>query len=356
DIRTYSRVTSINVDQGAVRSVDYVDTLTGTAHQVDVLSVVNAAGPWVDAVLSVAPGKSPQLIGGTKGSHIIVSAFDGAPHDAFYVEAATDGRPFFIIPWNGLYLIGTTDIRFEGDIAALRASREEVDYLLRETNRVFPNARLTSDAIHYAYSGVRPLPYREKGPESAITRRHIIKENSEIARGMISIIGGKLTTYRHLAEQTVKQLGKLLGRKLPACRTQNALLAGAYRLAEARAALESFAELSQAGVARLLRIYGGRAIQVLELAKTEPRLSKTIDANKSVMTAEVVFALREELARTLTDIVYRRLMLGFGADQGRELYQDIADIAAAELGWSDEQRAAELNALSAYSDSFVGEY
>jgi len=353
EIRTYSKVTAINIEDAAVRSVGFTDTLTGEQQEIEARVVVNAGGPWVDEVLGTAPRKSPQLIGGTKGSHIIVGAFEGAPRDAFYVEAAADGRPFFIIPWNGLYLIGTTDIRFEGDIAALRASHEEVDYLLKESNRVFPQAKLTVDDIHYAYSGVRPLPYREHGPESAITRRHIIKENRNVARGLVSIIGGKLTTYRNLAEQTVDRVGKLLGRKLADCRTHDTLLPGAYRLGEARDALESLELLTQPGVERMLAVYGGRAANVVSLARSEPPLARAIDPIGTVLAAEVVFAIREEMARTLTDIVFRRLMLGFGANQGRELYEAIADLAAGEMQWSKEERRAQLDALTAYSDSFV---
>ncbi len=304
-------------------------------------------------MLGTTGQQTPRLIGGTKGSHIIVGPFEGAPEDAYYVEAAKDNRPFFIIPWNGQYLIGTTDIRYEGDLSNVRASREEVDYLLAETNRVFPQAQLGIDDIHYAYAGVRPLPYRDKGPESAITRKHIIKVNRTIARGLISIIGGKLTTYRKLAEQTVNRVGKLLGRRLPECRTEDTLLPGAYRLDEARAALDAIDELSGPGAGRLLAIYGGRALGVAELARNEPPLQRAIDNNNSVLAAEVVFAIREEMAQTLADIVFRRIMIGFDADQGRPLYEMVAAIAASELGWTDGERHAQLESLQAYADSLL---
>lgn len=352
EIRTYSQVIRIRVERGAVASIVVEDSVTGEHREIAVKSIVNAAGPWVDQVLETAARPIPKLIGGTKGSHIVVGSFDGAPSDACYVEAAADGRPFFIIPWNELYLIGTTDIRYDGDLAEIRASRAEIDYLLAETNRVFPAAALGLDDIYYAYAGVRPLPRREKGPESAITRRHIIKNNRKIARGLISIIGGKLTTYRNLAEQTVNRVGKLLGRQLPECRTQDNLLPGAYRLDEARLALESFKGLSAKGVERLLSIYGGRAIELIDLATAEPPLQKTVDEERSVLAAEVVFSIREEMARTLIDIVHRRTMIGLAADQGRALYEVIAAIAADEFGWNDSQRHAELRALHAYSDSF----
>lgn len=342
EICTYHRVERIRIDGGAVTGLDYVDTLSGEEKHCEASIIVNAAGPWVDQVLMATGKPTKKLIGGTKGSHIVVSAFEGAPKDAYYVEAAADGRPFFIIPWNGLYLIGTTDIRFDGDLNAVRASDAEVDYLLKETNRVFPAADLARDDIHYAYAGVRPLPRRERGPESSISRKHIIRKNRRIARGLISIIGGKLTTYRNLAEQTVDRLGKVLGRKLPDCRTQETLLPGAYRIEEARDRLTAMDDLSVTDVERLLGLYGGRSIELATLADGE---------SCSLLEAEVLFAIREEMARTLADIVHRRLMIGFDADQGRAKYEKIASVAAAELAWDVDERDAQLSTLIAYSDS-----
>ena len=352
DVRTYSRVTGIRPEAKSAYALTFEDSPSGESASVSAKVVVNAGGPWVDSVLETSGITGRRLIGGTKGSHIIVGKFEGAPADAFYVEAARDQRPFFIIPWNGQYLIGTTDIRYDGDPGEVRASPEEVEYLLSETNRVFPAARLTVDDIHYAYAGVRPLPYRDKGPESAITRKHIIRVNREIGRGVMSVIGGKLTTYRNLAEQVVDRAGRILRRKLPECRTESTLLPGAYRRDEAEEALKDPGELSAAGSARLQALYGGRVLDVLALAATEPPLQKAIDPARTVLAAEIVFAIRHELARCLEDIVYRRLMIGFDADQGRLLYEVIAAIAGAEFGWSEAERHAQLDALRVYSDSF----
>jgi glycerol-3-phosphate dehydrogenase len=342
-IFTYSEVTRIAVERGAVTGLEFVDRLTGAQSRCEASVVINAAGPWVDDVLATAAAPDRKFIGGTKGSHVIVSPFEGAPRDAYYVEAAADGRPFFIIPWNDLFLIGTTDIRFDEDLDEVRASGAEVDYLLEETNRVFPSAGLRRKDIHYAYAGIRPLPHRERGPESSITRKHIIKINRQLAQGLISIIGGKLTTYRNLAEQTVERVGKILGRKLPGCRTQETLLPGAYRLDEARSMLESKKGLAPADVERVLAIYGGRSIDLVELLD---------DGAASLLEAEVIFAIRDEMARNLTDIVYRRLMTGLDADQGRAQYDEIAAIAAREFNWSDAEKQSQLDALNSYSDSF----
>ena len=350
EIFLHSEVTCIEVDDGAVSAIVFEDP-QGHKRRAAVSVVVNAAGPWVDRVLDVAPRSARRLIGGTKGSHIIVGKFDGAPRDAFYVEAAADGRPFFIIPWYGQYLIGTTDIRYDGDLDHIRASGAEVDYLLNETNRVFPGAHLSRGDIHYAYAGVRPLPYKEKGPESAITRRHIIKRNSDVAEGLVSIVGGKLTTYRHLAEQAVDEVGKILRRRLPPCRTRDADLPGVFGLDASRAALEKTGLLSPAGVDRMIDVYGGRAFSLVALCEDEPGLARTLGEGRRILAAEVVLALREEFAQTLSDIVFRRMMIGFDADQACNLYEDIAAIAAAEAGWGSGHTKQQLEELGEYAES-----
>ncbi|MDH3748145.1 MAG: glycerol-3-phosphate dehydrogenase [Gammaproteobacteria bacterium] len=352
-IKTWHRVTRMNISSCRIQSIDWTNERTGEEGKLTASVVVNAGGPWVDRVLATVTSNANRLIGGTKGSHIIVGRFDGAPNEAFYVEASADGRPFFIIPWNEQMLIGTTDIRSDETLEELRASSAEVDYLLAESNRVFPNAKLDVSDIHYTYAGMRPLPHRKKGPESAITRKHIIKVNKKIARNLISIIGGKLTTYRNLAEQTVDRVGKLLQRRLPECRTHDTPLPGGWGLDEAKNALESFGELSEQCVKRLLEIYGRRAQALADFAISMSDADLTLDEAATVLAAEVRFAIREEFALTLADIVFRRTMIGLWPDQGRPLYESIANIAADELLWDERRRASELRSLIHYSDSML---
>ena len=118
-IETYCEVREIRTHKGRVSSLIYVDR-QGREHEINVRTVVNAAGPWVDEVLKAAPKRVKRFVGGTKGSHIVVGQFNGAPKNAFYVEAAADGRPIFIIPWNQQYLIGTTDIRYQDSLDHIR--------------------------------------------------------------------------------------------------------------------------------------------------------------------------------------------------------------------------------------------
>ena len=351
-IKNYSPVIGLNVKSGRLKSVHYLDHANGEEREVRATVVVNAAGPWVDRVLATVNRELPKYMGGTKGSHIVVPVFDGAPQSAVYAEAGSDGRPFFIIPWNGQFLIGTTDIRYTGDPGDARASDAEIDYLLTETNRLFPQANLQRQDIHFTYSGVRPLPRHESGPESAITRKHIIKKHSIRARGLVSIIGGKLTTYRNLAEQTVNHVNKKTGMKGSNCVTRTLPLPGANGLDEAHEALKSFVELSVEGKERLLQIYGGRSKQLIELAQSESALAVTLDQEKTILAAEVVFVIKQENAVTLVDIVYRRMMLGLSANQGIDVVDSLADVAAVHLNWSRHERKKQVQALHRYNLRF----
>ena len=350
DVRNYCPGIGINVSQGRVQSIHYLEQGSDQETEVTTRLIINAAGPWVDRVLATVNREIPRFMGGTKGSHIVVGRFEGAPGSAFYIEAQADGRPFFIIPWNGQYLIGTTDIRYHGDPADVVASEEEIRYLLDETNRVFPEAKLTVQDIHFAYAGVRPLPLRDKGPESAITRKHIIKKHRRVAKGLVSIIGGKLTTYRNLAEHAVDLAVRARRSGASACETRTMPLPGATGIEAAREKLRELNYLSQNGVKRLLQIYGGRAGRIARLAAAEPHLSHTVDDAASVLAAEVVFALRHEFAVNLTDIVHRRLMVGLSADQGLAMSEEIAAIAARESHWDNAEREQQLADLRQYND------
>jgi glycerol-3-phosphate dehydrogenase len=347
-VRNYSRVTAIEVREGQVKRILYSARKTGAEFAVDAKIVVNATGPWVDAVLATMNLSMPRLIGGTKGSHIIVGRFKAAPTDAFYVEAHADGRPLFIIPWNNQYLIGTTDIRYDGDPADASASTAEIEYLLAETNRIFPQANLGTQDIHYAYAGVRPLPRRSAGPESAITRKHIIRRHHD-AKGLWTVIGGKLTTYRSLSEDVVDRIVRKDGLKAGACRTREENLPGAKSLEEAEAELRQFQRLTPQCRERLLGVYGGRVRRILELARDDPRFCATVDPQQTVLAAEVVFSLRCEFATNLIDILHRRTMTGLAADLGASVAQGVAAVAATELGWTDAETQRQLAELRAYN-------
>jgi glycerol-3-phosphate dehydrogenase len=332
-LQTYTRVTRVRVERGRATGVDWQSArgLGGARAPL----VVNAAGPWVDEVLG--PIRHTRLIGGTKGSHIVVPPFRGAPAVGVYVEAGTDHRPFFILPWNDLLLIGTTDERFEGDPSTAEIDARERTYLAEETERVFPGAAGLASRVLYTSTGVRPLPHKRRGAEGAITRQHLVRRH-RAARGVYSIVGGKLTTHRALAEDVLAKLRSELPRPVSKYVTRDRPLPGALAAVE-RGALESelrgrFGELQ---ARRLLRVYGKSAADIAELA-ARPELVQRLDG-ADVLTAELVHALTKEWAVTLEDLLQRRCMAGLDADFGLRAAPAVA-AALRRLGIWDSARAA----------------
>jgi glycerol-3-phosphate dehydrogenase len=343
-VKTYAKVQKLIIEDGAVRGVEGLDVLAGETFAASGRMVVNASGPWVDQVLNEGT-HTRRLIGGTKGSHLIVAPFTGAPTTALYVEAETDSRPFFIIPWNGKYLIGTTDMPFAGDLDELEIEVEEIDYLLRETNRVIPVASLTRDSILYTYSGVRPLPYTKGKKEEAITRKHFIWESEEV-QGLFSIVGGKLTTYRKLSEQTVDLIFKKFGKDAPNCMTASAALPGASSQSPDVLGdrLKRAYRLSSRTSERLPRVYGTRASEILQLASEGTALLEVFDEETGAIAAEVVFAFKHDLAQTLSDCLLRRTMVGLNSRCGLDAVEAAASIAQKHLGWSESRAHQETDA------------
>jgi glycerol-3-phosphate dehydrogenase len=334
-VKTYTRVTRIRVDAGRVSGVDW-RTAQGAAGAASAPLVVNAAGPWVDEVLG--PIKHTRLIGGTKGSHLIAAPFAGAPRAGVYVEAGSDARPLFILPWNDLLLVGTTDERFDGDAGAASIDEDEFAYLVRETERVFPGAAGLAQRVLYTHTGVRPLPFRPRGAEGAITRRHLIRRH-RAARGLHSIVGGKLTTHRALAEDVLKVLWRDLPPQSRVRPTRHRPLPGAL---DARDRDELLAELGATLGAtqadRLWHVYGGSAAAIASLAKARD-LGATIDPASAVLVAELVYACETEWAAKLDDILQRRCMAGLGVDFGVGAAEPAARWLR-QLGFWDEARAA----------------
>jgi len=252
-----------------------------------------------------------------------------------------------MIPWNDKYLIGTTDIRYEGDLDNVQISSDEIDYLLRETNRVFPIAKLAREQILYTYSGVRPLPFTDDKDEQGITRRHFIRVHPKLP-GLFSIVGGKLTTYRSLAEETVNlvlEMPQLHLARSANCATAHQPLPGAAtsNFDSFCASFKKHSYLPQATTERWLQIYGTRASQLLDLIEQDASLSEAFDSETGALAAEIVFAFRNELATSLADCLLRRTMVGLNSSCGLTAINAAGAIAQKYLDWSRERVASEID-------------
>ena len=354
-VLTYAEVDGLVSEAQNGRGVRFTDRLTGERHTLGGRIVVNAAGPWVDAVLASDKRIKQRFIGGTKGSHLVVRPFPGAPKDVVYYESHKDGRLVLVIPWGEQYLIGTTDQRFEGDPEAARADAGEVAYLLGEVNRLVPGAKLQESDILYTYSGVRPLPFVPDKSEWNVSRSHVIKDHAPEHRGLLSIIGGKLTTYRSLAEETVDIVFKQLGLKARRCITTTLLFPGAHvqDWAGFRTDLVRTSGLPQAAIDRLVGIYGSRATDIIALGRDEPQLLEPLGPGDDAIGAELVFTFTNEFARTLTDVLLRRTMIGHRAGSGVEVAERAADILASRAGWERERRDREVADYRRYVERYA---
>jgi glycerol-3-phosphate dehydrogenase len=351
DVFNYTEVTALERDNNRIQKLICEDKLTGKTFTVtgnsDVM-VINTAGPWVDRVCqrgshegdSQPIGKTRKM-GGTKGSHIIVERVPGANDEAFYVEAKSDGRPFFILPWLDKYLIGTTDIPFKGDLDRVKADNEEIDYLLQETNNIFPNANLSRQDVLFTYSGVRPLPNEEGKKPGSITRKHIIYDHTkEGVSNLISLIGGKLTTYRNVGEEIVDLVWQKTARKpqpsttaqipLPGC-----ILAGDAKIQKAIALYQD--RLSAKTINYLFSVYGARAEEVLALTSDNWELATKISADLPDIKAQIVYAVESEMAQNLVDIARHRTTLAMNGHYGLDLLPVITETLNKYCGWNKER-------------------
>jgi glycerol-3-phosphate dehydrogenase len=323
---------------GAGTGVRVHDRESGGAFVVHAANVVNATGVWADRLRPeelYSEAEVPRIVP-SRGTHITVS-LDDLPLTAGAIVPVGDGRSIFAVPWLGRGLIGTTDNNYEGELDHVRPAREDVDYLLAAVNEFFA-VELTHGDLTGAYAGVRPLISSGDSRKSVdISRKAELYETSS---GLITITGGKLTTWRRMAKLVVDRLVERDGREAP-CRTGQIPLGAPID----PQGLRRVAGVEEAAYRQLAGRYGHGAERVLELASTRPPLAQPIVAGLPDLLAEAPFSVREEQARSVGDVLLRRTRLGLLA--ARELCAPdsgapalVARAIAPELGW-DEARVVD---------------
>ncbi len=337
----YVRVEKIE-EENAVVVVTAKDALTGMTSTFRSNVLINAAGPWIDRVRAAGNLDHTKIIFPTKGIHLVLPKLS---NQALFVTSR-DGRMFFIIPLGACSLIGTTDTKYNGDLDEVHADADDVDYLLTESRRILPRMNLTKESVLYSYAGIRPLAFSGRS-ESKISRKHRVIQEGRNNR-IITIAGGKLTTYRNMAKDVVDAACKVLGIKTR-CSTDKTPLPGGLSMDYEQYLREAVPEMASRYcvapelVRHLIGCYGARAEKVLGLAATDPVLDESISPESRDVYAQVLYGIMEEGARTLSDIVLRRMHLGITASRGLKQAEKIADIAARELKWSDDERRHHLD-------------
>lgn len=344
-VRNHTEVLEVVIRNGAARGIRVRDRFTGVEEEITAAKVVNATGPWADRLCAVSNLDAPRLIGGTRGSHIVLRQFSGAPTRALYTEAE-DGRPLFAIPWAGQVLVGTTEVADDGDPGAAQASPQELEYLLQAAQKLFPGAGLGWDDVNYAYAGVRPLPYAPGLPHQAISRRSIIHDHADDgAAGFFSIIGGKLTTAASLARECARQLGLRVPKPVPVQVAPPAASGICTIFDQWARQVSGAAGISTASARAIAEWHGRRAMAVARCAASDPRLRLPLCAHTPHVVAEALEAVHHEQACTLADILLRRIPVALGACWTEECSQVAAARIAQALGWTETRYELELEAF-----------
>jgi len=345
----YVQVDRLEIADGRIRGARITDLVTGATYPVHAHLVVNATGPWSDHIRS-QDGSEP-VLRPTKGVHIAVPRHRMGNQEAVTITSPIDGRIMFIVPWGELSYVGTTDTDCPDLPEETYARGEDVIYLLRSANALFPDARLTPADVVATWASLRPLlaPSNPLDP-SSVSREHHVLENSS---GLISIVGGKLTTYRVMAAETIdlvaKRLNEIDGRPVAAAPDTHLEPLPGGESHDLDVLIE---ETEREGVAldvaeHMVRAYGSETPAIVRLAKTDRRLADPIVPSHPAIRAELIHAMRREMAMTLGDLLIRRTHLFYEtADHALEQASQIAELAAAEMGWDTERTEAELAAYT----------
>ncbi|MGH2543779.1 MAG: glycerol-3-phosphate dehydrogenase/oxidase, partial [Ardenticatenaceae bacterium] len=332
---TYARVLGFLRDEGGrLAGVRICDELSGHEYELHARLLLNCTGPWTDRVIQMADPGIPPRLSPSKGVHLVFDR-QRLPLDdeALYLAAPQDGRPVFVIPWENVTIVGTTDTFYEGSLDEVPVTDDDVAYLLEVTNYAFPGANLTAEDVQSSWAGLRPLlidPGAQN--EGATSREHDIWE---APRGLVSIAGGKLTTYRVMGRQLIDVAAeKLAGREGIA--PKRAAATADLPLPGAEYPLPSHNPTSLPGDvwAHLVRSYGTYARDVARQATADSSLAERIIGGLPYIWAELPHAVQFEQCLTAEDFLARRTWLIYDAPQrGAEVLDEVIQRMAALLGW-----------------------
>lgn len=324
------------------------DTETGTEHRIRAGTVITATGVWTEDTQHLATSGKGLKVLASKGIHVVVDRDRIEGRSGVILQ--TEKSVLFIIPWSRYWIIGTTDTPYTGDLVHPVANATDIDYVLAQTNRILVDP-LTREDVIGTWAGLRPLlqPTKESdGGSAKVSREHTVLE---VVPGLVSIAGGKLTTYRVMAEDAVNlTLGRKRAKELPSLTDSTPLIGGSGYRAYARQAgrIAQRYRWTEDRVAHLLHRYGSDLWNLLESVDQRPELAEPVPGAEAYIAAEIVYAVTHEGAFHLGDVMTTRTRISYEVrDHGLAAVEFIADLMAAELGWTAERRARQVAAYRA---------
>jgi glycerol-3-phosphate dehydrogenase len=318
-------------DGNAVSKVRIKDCLSGKTQETTGGVIINVAGHWANNILKMVIKYPINTVRTTMGVHLVTPKLS---NNAIVLFAKRDGRLIFVIPWQGYSLIGTTDTEYSGDLDTMYAVSDDVNYLVQETRYAFPG--LKKEDIYYTFAGLRSLVGSHKQRVSNISRSHKIVDHEPVdgVSGIISILGGKMTGYRSIAEEVVDLVCTKLG-KQASCTTAQTTLPGAPGIdKEAIEIMSNDSGISLDTLTHLNSLYGRRLKEVVDIAATDPRGKKTVCPHSKDILAQVWHAVQEENCLTVADFMLRRSSTGLASCQGLDAVETIGLEMGRLLGWS----------------------
>ena len=318
-------------------------------------SVVNAAGVWVDDIRAQDEGSNPDSIRPAKGIHITVPWHKVRNQVAVVVPVPGDRRSVFVVPHDGLTYVGTTDTDYDGPVDDPQCTPEDIEYLLSALNSSIEGT-LTTDDVVGTWAGLRPLvKSASSGRTADLSRMHRVLRS---ASGMVTITGGKLTTYREMASDTVDEvIEEVLSRDVgfagyPRSTTAKLPLLGKAGHDTAADAARAFPSVDAATAEHLAGRYGGEARTLMAMIEQDPSLAEPLVDGLPYVCAEAVFAVRHEMAGSLDDVLSRRTRARiYGRDDSAAAARRTAELIAPLLGWDSARIAEEIAAYRASVDS-----
>ncbi len=347
-VANYTEVLDLIKSQGRIVGVRVRDVFDQKEYTLHAAITVNAAGPWADRLLGLCKGVQERRVRRSKGIHIITEALTKTYAIVFQTAG---GRHFFIIPWRGYSLTGTTDTEFEGDPDQVAVTSKDLNDFLTEINHVYPHAQLTPKRVRYCYAGLRPIVDQDVETLYEASRKYEIydHEEDEGIRGFVTVIGGKYTTSRSLADKVVTLVLKKLGRPYVPTSTDRVPLHGGTTeeistYIKAESARDPY-HLGPACIEHLIRTYGSAYTLVIKMLDRDPQGRKRLcDANEDIQV-QISYAVGQEMCMTLSDFLLRRTGLGTLGDPGIECVRTCAELLSAKLAWQPERVEQEIESF-----------
>jgi glycerol-3-phosphate dehydrogenase len=333
----YARIFDISKDKnGKVSGVNFEDGETGEIFSVKARVVINATGAFCDAVRRMSEPDSKKIIAASQGIHLVFDRKFLPAENALMIPETSDGRVLFAIPWHEKLLIGTTDTPIEKTEIEPEAKKEEIEFILETAKDYLENPPQKADVLS-VFTGIRPLVKSENTKNTAaLSREHLIEIDG---RNLLTITGGKWTTYRRMAEDAVNEALKISDLPGKNCVTENLKIHGAAE------SLESFGELA---------IYGSDAEKIQKLIEENPSLGEKLHENFSYTKAEIVWFCRSEMARTVEDALARRTRALFlDARSAIEIAPKVAEIMASELGQTEEWKKQQIRDFNLIAKNYL---